>query len=267
MEAAICYAENINHILTGVVFMEAQEKRYCLVDGIRGAAIVNMVVFHFLYDVFIVYGKNPLWYGLPAIHIWQQMICQTFIFISGFVWQWGMKGNLRRGLLFNLYGFIISLVTLIVIPSETIWFGILNFMGCAVWLMFPLREAVKKVSPAFGLGICFVLFILCKWIQYGYIGIGAGMQVPAIFYSIKILTPLGFPFQGFKSSDYFPVIPWIFLYLCGYFFNEIFRKHDAWKATALHKVPVLSAVGSRTLWIYLLHQPVSMLVCRLIFGK
>ena len=89
--------------------MEAQKKRYCLVDGIRGVAIVNMAVFHFLYDVFIVYGKNPLWYGLPAIHIWQQMICQTFIFISGFVWQWGMEGNLRRGLSFNLYGFIISL--------------------------------------------------------------------------------------------------------------------------------------------------------------
>jgi len=32
--------------------MEAQKKRYYLVDGIRGVAIVNMVVFHFLYDVF-----------------------------------------------------------------------------------------------------------------------------------------------------------------------------------------------------------------------
>ncbi len=252
--------------MTGVVFMEAQKKRYCLVDGIRGVAIVNMAVFHFLYDVFIVYGKNPLWYGLPAIHIWQQMICQTFIFISGFVWQWGMEGNLRRGLSFNLYGFVISLVTLIIIPSETIWFGILNFMGCAVLLMFPLQKVIKKVSPAWGLGICFVLFILCKQIQHGYIGIGGGIQVPAICYSIKILTPFGFPFPGFKSSDYFPMIPWMFLYLCGYFFNGIFREHDTWKAAARFKVPVLSAIGSRTIWIYLLHQPVSMLVCSLVFG-
>ena len=132
--------------------------------------------------------------------------------------------------------------------------------------MFPLRKVVKKVSPAWGLGTCFVLFILCKRIQYGCIGIGSGMRVPAILYSIKILTPLGFPFPGFKSSDYFPVIPWMFLYLCGYFFNEIFRRHDTWKAAARHKVPVLSAIGSRTIWIYLLHQPVSMLVCSLIFG-
>ena len=121
-------------------------------------ALVNMAVFHFLYDVFIVYGKNPFWYGLPAIRIWQQMICQTFIFISGFVWQLGMKGNLRRGLRFNLYGFIISLVTLIIIPSETIWFGILNFMGCA----------------------------------------------------------------------YFPVLPWMFLYLCGYFFMKCLSAFAGW---------------------------------------
>ena len=209
--------------------MEARKKRYCLIDGIRGFAVVNMVVFHFLYDVFIVYGRNPLWYGLPAIYIWQQMICQTFIFISGFVWKWGMEGNLWRGLRFNMYGFIISFVTLIVIPSETIWFGILNFMGCAVLLMFPLRRAVKKVSQMWGLGICFVLFILCKRIQYGYIGIGGGMQVPAAFY-------------------------------------EIFRENDTWKTIARHKVPILSAIGSRTIWIYLLHQPVSMLVCSLVFG-
>ena len=61
IKGAVCYSETMNHILTGVVFMEAQKKRYCLVDGIRGVAIVNMAVFHFLYDVFIVYGKNPLW--------------------------------------------------------------------------------------------------------------------------------------------------------------------------------------------------------------
>lgn len=246
--------------------MQAQEKRYGLVDGVRGFAIVNMVVFHFLYDVFMVYGKNPLWYGLFAVHIWQQAICQTFIFISGFVWQWGMAGNLRRGLRFNLYGLMISLITLMVIPSETIWFGILNFMGCAVLLMFPLRKLVKNVPPVWGLGSCLLLFVLCKRIQYGYIGVGGGIRVPVCLYSIKILTPFGFPFPGFRSSDYFPIIPWIFLYLCGYFFHGIFMGHDAWKAAARYKIPVLSVIGSRTIWIYLLHQPISMLICMLVFG-
>lgn len=245
--------------------MEAQKTRYYLVDGIRGFAIMNMVVFHFLYDVFMIYGKNPLWYGLPAIHIWQQLICRTFIFISGFVWQWGMEGNLRRGLRFNLYGLLISLITLVVIPSEVIWFGILNFMGCAVLLMFPVRKAVKKVPPVWGLGICLLLFVLCKRIQYGYIGIGISVKVPDIFYNVKVLTPFGFPFPGFRSSDYFPMIPWMFLYLCGYFFNIIFMEHRVWQKAARCRIPFLSAAGSRTIWIYLFHQPLSMLLCSLIF--
>lgn len=39
------------------------KKRFYLIDGIRGLAIVNMVLFHFLYDVFILYGRQPDWYA------------------------------------------------------------------------------------------------------------------------------------------------------------------------------------------------------------
>lgn len=124
-----------------------ERTRYCLIDGIRGIAIINMVLFHFLYDVYIVYGKYPEWYGLPGIHIWQQTICRTFIFISGFVWVWGKEKNLRRGIMFNLFGLLISFITLIIVPSQSIWFGILNFMGCMVLLMFPLEKMLKKTLP------------------------------------------------------------------------------------------------------------------------
>lgn len=102
-----------------------ESKRYPLIDGIRGLAITNMVVFHFLYDVYIIYGKNSVWYALPHIHIWQQAICWTFIFVSGFVWQLGMKNNFRRGVFFNICGMTISLITWRMIPTEAIWFGIL----------------------------------------------------------------------------------------------------------------------------------------------
>jgi uncharacterized membrane protein len=226
-----------------------------------------MVVFHFLYDVFLVYGKNPSWYYTPSIHVWQQMICWTFIFVSGFVWSWGMKGNLWRGIRLNIYGLIISVVTLIVIPTETIWFGILNFMGCAVLLMFLFQKVAKKICPALGLAVCLLLFLLCKHIQYGYIGIGnrIWLEIPKIVYSVKILTPLGFPFSGFKSSDYFPIFPWMFLYLCGYFCNELVMKNSIVQRILCYKIPILSYVGSKTIWIYLFHQPISMLICMIIF--
>lgn len=247
--------------------MQTQNTRYFLVDGIRGFAVINMVLFHFCYDVFIVYGKNPLWYNLPAAHLWQQMICRTFIFISGFVWAWGRKTNAKRGLLLNLYGFAITLVTLAAMPTEAVWFGILNFIGCAVLLMFPVQKAVQKIPPVLGFCACFLLFILCKSVPDGYIRIAAlfRIQLPDYLYSIKILTPLGFPFPGFYSSDYFPMLPWFFLYLCGYFFQGVFAKHDSWQRAARRKIPLLSAAGTKAIWIYLIHQPVCMLICMLIF--
>ena len=141
--------------------MKEEKIRYYFVDGIRGIAIINMVIFHFLYDVYIVYEKSPTWYSLPAIHIWQQTICCTFIFISGFVWVWGKEKNLRRGIIFNLLGLLISIITLVVIPAQTIWFGILNFMGCAILLTLPLEKLLKKIPAIYGMAIYFLLFLVC----------------------------------------------------------------------------------------------------------
>ena len=168
--------------------MHNKEKCYFLIDGIRGAAIINMVLFHFLYDIFIVYERNPLWYDCMPIHIWQQIICWTFIFISGFVWTWGIKSNLQRGIFFNICGLVISIITVVLIPSEEIWFGILNFMGCAVLLMYPIKRTTDKIPPTLGVVMSFILFILFKNIQNGYIGFGhLVLAVPKVLYSIKIL--------------------------------------------------------------------------------
>ena len=139
-------------------------------------------------------------------------------------------------------------------------------MGCAILLMYPIKRTTDKIPPTLGVVMSFILFILFKNIQNGYIGFGhLVLAVPKVLYSIKILTPIGFPFSGFYSSDFFPLLPWMFLYLCGYFFNKIFESHNKWKKIATHKIPILSLVGKKTIWIYLLHQPISMLICNLLF--
>ena len=76
------------------------------------------------------------------------------------------------------------------------------------------------------------------------------------------MTFLGFPDPGFFSGDYFPLFPWIFLYLTGYFLYGMFVKFpEVKKALAIHlPVPFLETAGRHSLLLYLLHQPLLMLV-------
>ncbi len=128
--------------------MTFQKERYHLIDGIRGLALVNMVLFHFLYDVFIIYGQDPGWYQRTGSHLWQQGICWTFILISGFSWRFGKSHSIRRGIFLNICGLIITFVTGIAVPGQTAYFGILNFLGCAVLLMALLEKPASRLQHA-----------------------------------------------------------------------------------------------------------------------
>lgn len=244
------------------------DRRYYLIDALRGLALVNMLAYHFLYDVMVVYGRDPRWYLRPAVHVWQQCICWSFILIAGFSFHWGRRRNLRRGLLLNLCGLVITAVTLIAMPSEAIWFGILSFMGCAVLLTIPLENGLARVRPALGLGVGFLLFLLLYRVDSGVIGLGPFLlRLPEGLYRCRALAPLGFPDPGFRSSDYFPLLPWYMLFLCGWFLGQIFEARADWRRLARARVPILSTIGRRTIWVYMLHQPILMGLCMLIFGK
>lgn len=245
-----------------------EKKRYRLFDSIRGLAVVNMVIFHFLYDVNIIYGRNPSWYGQKAVFIWQQGICWTFILLSGFVWRWGRKTNLKRGIFLNICGLVITLVTYIVIPEEAIWFGILNLIGCAVLIMIPLDKVLGKIPPVPGIVVSFFLFLLFRNVQEGILSLKGlfAVSLPRVLYNCKVLTPLGFPFPGFLSSDYFPLFPWLFLYMTGYFLFALAVRYDLLRFA--ERVPGygLAAIGRVSVWVYLLHQPAGMLLCLLLFS-
>ena len=246
-------------------------ERFHLIDGIRGLAVVNMTAFHFLYDWHDIFHGDSAWYWSLPVRIWQQCICWTFILVSGFVWEWGRKKNLQRGLLLNLFGCLISGIMWLFMPEQAIWFGILNFYGCAVLLTIPLEKLLKRVLPAAGFLLSLALFLLTRDLQLGYIGTAGRplAAIPSFLYKWKPMTVLGFPFPGFYSTDYYPVFPWYFLFLCGFWLQQIFRKHAGSvagkeggfriRSFAASRVPFLSAAGRYSLRIYLLHQPVCFL--------
>lgn len=240
--------------------------RWYLLDNLRGFTLISMVIFHFLYDVFIIYGRFPAWLDSPLPNIWQQCICCTFIIISGIVFHFS-RSHRKRGLLLNAWGFGITLVTFIVLREETIWFGILNLIGSAILLTALLQPLLKKISWKIGLTLSIVLFLISEEIPQGFLGC-YGLRfcrLPEQWYQWFPGAWLGFPPAGFVSSDYFPLIPWIFVFWIGYYLFPLLSKPEWKNLLTRNPIPFLSRIGEKTLWVYLLHQPVLMLICILMF--
>lgn len=253
------------------------KQRFETLDTFRGIVIVNMIAYHFLYDVFVIFGSNSLWYRQPGVFAWQQFICCSFIILSGFVWPYGKKKNIKRGIIINILGFAITAFTLIVTPEEVIWFGILNFLGCAILLTIPLDMLFSKIAKSngaktAGLIISIALFLLLRRITSGVFGFRLlGQidftfgQVPDILYQFKILIPFGFPTNSFYSSDYFPILPWLCLYIFGYFLGRILEQKEWFLKLSHGKIPVLNWMGRKSIWIYMVHQIICYGICLLIF--
>ena len=235
--------------------------RYSLIDGIRGISIVSMVLFHFSYDVFMVYGVSPGWYGQLPVRLWQQSICWTFILLSGLCWNLSRR-PLRRGLLLVGCGAAITLVTGWVMPSQRILYGVLNLLGLSALLLIPLDKVFRKIPAWAGLGGALLLFALTKNVSRGSLGFEGLVlcRLPSWLYATDLLAVVGFPSPSFWSTDYFPLLPWFFLFCAGYFLWSLLDKSPRAKALLQPGLRPLSFLGRHSLVIYLIHQPALMAV-------
>ena len=96
------------------------------------------------------------------------------------------------------------------------------------------------------------------------------LQLPHSLYSHIGMEWLGFGTFGFSSADYFPIIPWIFLFLSGYYFWNLIKNTKFREKTNRFGIGFINKIGRNTIWVYLIHQPVLIAitaVIALVFGK
>lgn len=242
-------------------------ERYHLIDALRGMAMVNMLAFHLCYDIFAVYGSDISWAFLPGVVAWERFISVTFLLVSGISLNFSHHPY-RRGLIVNACGLLITAITALFIPNQIVIFGVLNLIGCAMIITQALRRLFDKIDPFLGAALSLLLYAVFYGMPRGFLGFFEirVLELPAFLYNFPPLTVLGLPVKGFFSADYFPLVPWLFLYFCGYFLWRAVKRLGA-QRFFLYKVPVLDFIGRYTLWIYLIHQPVLMGICFLIFGR
>ena len=243
------------------------KKRLHFLDALRGFLLVNMIVFHGLWNlVYLFVVKAPWFTGTPG-YIWQQAVCWTFFLLSGFCWNLGRK-PLKRGLTVFGGGLAVTAVTCIAMPESRIFWGVLSCLGSCMILLALAEKLLKNVPSGLGLGGSLALFLLLRNVPDGSLGFEklSFCPLPASLYRNLFTAYLGFPPRNFFSADYFPLLPWLFLFAAGYFLFRFLNERDLnERLFSRGEVPVLNWLGRNSLIVYLLHQPVLYGLCLLFF--
>lgn len=245
--------------MKGVVKIEPsllQKKRIDILDAVRGIAIIAMVFYHALYDINDIFGCHIALFDM--LSVLEPPFAGAFILLTGISSRFS-HSNLKRGARILGVGVLLTAATYFFIRDQTIWFGILHFMGCAILLFALLRPALDKIPRWAAYPLWTILFIITYTMPVTrFVGIPHlfGFSLPARLTAVKGLFALGIPAADFASSDYFPMIPWFFLFLLGTLLGEPIREHKMPERFYTQRVPFLAFAGRHTLLIYIAHQPI-----------
>lgn len=233
----------------------AGQNRYVILDTVRGVTLLSMILYHAAWDAVHFLGVNWSWYdGLPGF-VWQQSICWTFILLSGFCWSLGRR-HARRGALVLAASFAVTAVTVVFTPDARIVFGVLTLLGSCMLLFIPLRTVLERIPALPGIIGAMALFALCRNISQGYIGLGVlRLDLPGSLYQGMLSAYFGFPPEAFFSTDYFPLLPWGFLFAAGFFLYRLCQPQDVLSQLPKWAVPGVTWLGRHSLLVYLAHQP------------
>ena len=235
--------------------------RFWEVDLLRGLAVILMILFHAVFDLnyFGIRSISPTTgllrlVGLIAALLFLLLVGASlnisyFRRISRNEDPW-IRHYLARGMGIFLLGLLVTVVTYVLIREGFILFGILHCIGVSIVLAIPFFG--RPAWSLIGASVCFLLGFLVEPIHgplwYLWIGIH-----PETFYTL----------------DYFPLIPWFGVVLLGlsigaFFYPNGVRRFVRWPASSQYLAPI-SWLGRHSLAIYLLHQPLLLLILALIF--
>ena len=226
------------------------------IDTLRGFAIVEMVFYHFMWDL--------RYFGLTDTNMvqgpWQwfaRSIATLFIFIMGVSLTLSYNRMSRKPGKANLFGkfflrgakvfglgLIITIATYFFIGRGFVIFGILHLIGLSIILAYPFLKVNKWISLVAG-----ILIII------------AGIYVDGLRANNPWLVWLGIKQSGSYMVDYYPVLPWFGIALIGVFAGYSLYPQGQrtfslpeWGQHA--PIRSLMFLGRHSLLIYMIHQPI-----------
>lgn len=223
------------------------KKRIWELDVFRGLNVFWMMAIHFVYDITVLFplltGQLPAWYTatMPLCGI-------SFIALSGLCATLG-KHPVRRGLMVLGGGMLVTLVTVLLALSGfcgseiIIYFGVLHCLGCCM-LLWPLFRRL----PGWLLMVIGAVLVALGW----YLSTLTGQTI--------WLIPLGVETPEFHSSDYYPLVRNLGIFLLGAGAGRYLYRNKVTLLKNANPNGVLIRFfgwwGEKSLPVYLTHQPI-----------
>ena len=229
--------------------------RILMIDTLRGVALLAMASYHFTWDLefFSYHDQGTVTQGLWKVYA--RLIASSFLFLAGISLVLAHYPNIRWRSFWKRFAIVagaaaaISIATLIALPNEWIFFGILH--GIAVASLVGL--AFVRLPPLVSGGAA--ALIVALMVIDGYVAPGS---LRSAVFDPKYLAWLGFAQTPPRSNDFVPLFPWLAALLAGVFVARLAIRRQ-W-LTTLSRVQarpnLLTRAGRHSLLIYLLHQPV-----------
>jgi uncharacterized membrane protein len=231
--------------------MTAAHARLPIIDALRGFAVAQMIVYHFIYDldyfgwVDLAMNREQPWV------LWRTLIVTQFLLLVGVslvlrsAYKPAWSEFWRRWAEVAGAAALVSLGSWFVFGPRFIWFGILHFIAAALILGRLLLPLKTWCIP---LGLAVIL---------------AGVTYRHEFFGTMLTSIIGFAHSKPRTEDYVPLFPWLGVVLIGIGLASLWQQRGFALAPALQQMNaapprLLVLLGSWALTVYLVHQPLLM---------
>lgn len=234
------------------VLQPTKARRIALLDALRGAALVAMAVYHFVWDLEFFGYVTAGTAGTGGWRLFARLIASSFLFLAGYSLVLGHAAKFRPQAFARRFARIagaaalISAATWFAFPDSFIFFGILHAIAAAsligllfLWLPAPISFLTAAAA-----------FLAPLYLR------SAVFDAPALWWvGLSETIP--------RSNDYVPLLPWLAPFLAGLGTAKLLQPLLASRQQSIAKndgksnlwIRPLALGGRHSLAIYLIHQP------------
>ena len=229
--------------------IEPVHPRLQLVDALRGFAVAQMIVYHFIYDLsYFGWIDVAMTRDQPWV-LWRTAIVTQFLLLVGVSltlrssFKPAAADFWKRWLQIAAAALLVSVASWLVFGPRLIYFGILHFAAASLLMARPLLR-------------------LSAWnIALGAVCVLVGLAYTSELFNTPPATVIGFMTFKPRTEDYVPLFPWIGVVLIGAGLAALWQRAqwrvpDRLRALNERAPRWLLFLGTWALTVYLVHQPV-----------